>query len=126
SKQVGKFANRQIGKTRKQAKKTEKLDTPFLLPKSKYAKLAAKPEFQRLKKGTRLLATWDDHDFGITSTWHFATPNENRIENPVMENHFGLLSIDWSKSDPVIKMEIYDNRNNQRIEHSVRLSEISF
>lgn len=43
-----------------------------------------------------------------------------------MENHFGLLSIDWSKNDPVIKMEIYDNRNNQRIEHSVRLSEISF
>lgn len=63
---------------------------------------------------------------GITSTWHFATPNDNRIEGPVMENHFGLLSIDWSQPDPVIKMEIYDNRNNQRIEHSVRLSEISF
>jgi len=63
---------------------------------------------------------------GITSTWHFATPNENRIEGPVMENHFGLLSIDWSQADPVIKMEIYDHRNNQRIEHSVRLSEISF
>jgi len=30
----------------------------------KYAKLGAKPEFQRLKKGTRVLATWDDHDFG--------------------------------------------------------------
>lgn len=29
----------------------------------KYAKLGAKPEFQRLKKGTRVLATWDDHDF---------------------------------------------------------------
>jgi len=34
--------------------------------------------------------------------------------------------IDWSKPNPVIKMEIYDVRNNQRIEHSVRLSEISF
>ncbi len=63
---------------------------------------------------------------GITSTWHFATPNENRIEGPVMDNHFGLLSIDWSQEDPLIKMEIYDARNNQRIEYSVRLSEISF
>ena len=31
---------------------------------SKYDSLAAKPEFQRLKQSTRLLATWDDHDFG--------------------------------------------------------------
>ena len=73
-----------------------------------------------------LYPIYDVTSSGITSTWHFATPNKNRIEGPVMENHFGLLSIDWSKNDPVIKMEIYDNRNNQRIEHSVRLSEISF
>jgi len=73
-----------------------------------------------------LYPIYDITSSGITSTWHFATPNKNRIEGPVMENHFGLLSIDWSKPDPVIKMEIYDNRNNQRIEHSVRLSEISF
>lgn len=73
-----------------------------------------------------LYPIYDVTSSGITSTWHFATPNENRIEGPVMENHFGLLSIDWSQPDPLIKMEIYDNRNNQRIEHSVRLSEISF
>lgn len=30
----------------------------------KYDQLAAKPEFQRLKKTTPILATWDDHDFG--------------------------------------------------------------
>ncbi|MBL7806720.1 MAG: alkaline phosphatase family protein [Saprospiraceae bacterium] len=63
---------------------------------------------------------------GITSTWHFATPNDNRIEGPVMDNHFGLLNIDWKQKDPVIKMEVYDIRGNQRIEHSIRLSEISF
>jgi alkaline phosphatase D len=73
-----------------------------------------------------LYPIYDITSSGITSTWHFATPNENRIEGPVMENHFGLLSIDWSQTDPLIKMEIYDVRNNQRIEHSVRLSEISF
>lgn len=63
---------------------------------------------------------------GITSTWLFATPNENRIEGPVMDNHFGLLSVDWAKPDPTLKMEIWDVRNNQRIEHTVPLSEISF
>ncbi len=63
---------------------------------------------------------------GITSTWHFATPNENRIEGPIMENHFGLISVDWGIPDPIIKMEIFDIRNNQRVEHSVPLSMISF
>jgi alkaline phosphatase D len=63
---------------------------------------------------------------GITSTWLFATPNENRIEGPIMDNHFGLLTIDWKQKDPTIKMEIHDVRGNQRIEHSIRLSQISF
>lgn len=62
---------------------------------------------------------------GITSTWDFATPNCNRIEGPVMENHFGLLTIEWA-SDPVIKMEIIDKTGNQRIEYTVKKSEISF
>ena len=29
-----------------------------------YAKLAAQPGFEALKKSTRVLATWDDHDYG--------------------------------------------------------------
>jgi len=32
--------------------------------RAKYAKLNAKPEFQWLWLKTRVLATWDDHDFG--------------------------------------------------------------
>ena len=63
---------------------------------------------------------------GITSTWLYATPNDNRIEGPVMDNHFGLIRIDWNQKDPGIKMEIWDVRDNQRIEYSIRLSEISF
>ena len=31
---------------------------------AKYDSLAAKPEFQRLKKSIPLFATWDDHDYG--------------------------------------------------------------
>lgn len=61
---------------------------------------------------------------GITSTWDFATLNKNRIEGPVMDNHFGLLTIEW-QSDPVIKMEIIDKYSNSRIEYTIRASEIS-
>ncbi len=32
--------------------------------RKKYALLAAKSEFQRLKKNAKLIATWDDHDYG--------------------------------------------------------------
>lgn len=63
---------------------------------------------------------------GITSTWEFATENRNRIEGPVMENHFGLLTIDCSVADPKILMEIIDYRNNRRIEYEIRGSDISF
>lgn len=47
---------------------------------------------------------YDFTSSGITSTWYFATPNDNRIEGPVMENHFGLITIDWNSKDPSIKM----------------------
>ncbi len=73
-----------------------------------------------------LYPVYDITSSGITSTWHFATPNTNRIEGPVMDNHFGLITIDWNQKDPVIKMEIWDIRDNQRVEYSIKLSEISF
>lgn len=73
-----------------------------------------------------LYPIYDVTSSGLSSKWHFATPNKNRIEGPVMENHFGLLTIDWTKKDPRIQMEIWDVSNNQRIEHTISLSEIKF
>ena len=73
-----------------------------------------------------LYPIYDFTSSGLSSTWHFATPNKNRIEGPVMDNHFGLLTINWKKKNPVIKMEIWDTNNNQRVEHSIKLNEISF
>jgi len=41
--------------------------------RAKYMRLAAKPEYQRLRGAVPLLATWDDHDFGWNDTGrHFA------------------------------------------------------
>ncbi|MCG3164629.1 MAG: hypothetical protein POELPBGB_00388 [Bacteroidia bacterium] len=73
-----------------------------------------------------MYAIYDVTSSGLSSTWKFACPNKNRIEGPIMENHFGLISIDWNKSDPSIKMEIWDVRDEQRIEKTINLSEISF
>jgi len=72
-----------------------------------------------------LYSIYDVTASGITSTWDFATLNKNRIEGPVMDNHFGLLTIDW-QSDPVIRMEIIDKYRNSRIEYTIKGSEIRF
>jgi len=69
---------------------------------------------------------YDITSSGLSSTWHFATPNANRIEGPIMDNHFGMLTIDWTDEKPVVKAEIWDIKNNQRIEHTIKAEEISF
>lgn len=69
---------------------------------------------------------YDATSSGLSSTWDFATPNKNRIKGPVMENHFGLLTIDWNKPDPVINIEVRDVKDRKRIAHEIKLSEISF
>jgi len=72
-----------------------------------------------------LYPLYDFTSSGITSTWSFATPNCNRIEGPIMNNNFGLITIRWEK-DPVIEMQLIDEANNSRIQYQFRLSEISF
>jgi alkaline phosphatase D len=63
---------------------------------------------------------------GITSTWDFATPNDNRIDGPVMENHFGLLTVDWAQPDPEITFLIFDVEGKKRISRRIRMSELTF
>ncbi|MCO6461962.1 MAG: alkaline phosphatase family protein [Saprospiraceae bacterium] len=69
---------------------------------------------------------YDFTSSGITSTWDFATPNKNRIEGPVMENNFGLLTFDWDPKNPTLKMECIDNRNNQRFEYTIPIRYLIF
>ena len=72
-----------------------------------------------------LYPLYDFTSSGITSTWNFATANQNRIEGPVMDNNFGLITIRW-ENDPVIDLQLIDAANNSRAQYSIRLSEISF
>lgn len=73
-----------------------------------------------------LYPIYDITSSGLSSTWHFATPNANRIEGPIMENHFGLLTIEFKGKDPHVKAEIWDIRDNQRVEYTISLNEIKF
>jgi alkaline phosphatase D len=98
-------------------KKTKASGVMFLTGDVHYAEISKLQE-------EGLYPIYDITSSGITSTWDFATLNKNRIEGPVMDNHFGLVTITWEK-DPVIKMEIIDKFNNQRIEYTVKRSEIS-
>ncbi len=73
-----------------------------------------------------LYPIYDVTSSGLSSTWLFATPNKNRIEGPIMDNHFGLLTITSGSDQPEIKTEIWDINGNQRVEYSIALREIGF
>lgn len=81
-------------------------------------------EISKLK--TQFYPLYDFTSSGLSSTWKFATPNKNRIEGPVMDNHFGLISIDWLGEETTITMETWDIHDNQRIEYRVKLDELQF
>lgn len=69
---------------------------------------------------------YDVTSSGITSTWDFATPNDNRIDGPVMENNYGLVTIDWSKENPEITFQIHDVSKKKRIDKTITLNELKF
>ncbi len=73
-----------------------------------------------------LYPIYDVTSSGITSTWKFATPNLNRVDGPMMENHFGMIKIDWEQEDPLLSFQIFDVTDKLKIERKIRLSEISF
>ena len=73
-----------------------------------------------------LYPIYDFTSSGLSSTWSFYTPNINRIKGPIMENHFGLLTIFWKEENPRIVMENWDVSNTLRFSKTVFLEDISF
>ena len=63
---------------------------------------------------------------GLTEEWYNVEPNRYRQGDAVRENHFGSIDIDWTQSDPVIRLGIIDTAGNKRVEQRVRLSELQF
>ena len=76
---------------------------------------------------TEFYPLYDFTSSGLSSTWHFATPNKNRIEGPIMDNHFGLITIDFTETNnEFVKFENWDIHDNQRFEYTIDLKNIDF
>lgn len=71
-----------------------------------YAKLAAQPGFQRLRKSIPILATWDDHDYGTNDT---GSENPTRAESQQVFLDFWNVPKDSPrrKREGVYSSEIY-------------------
>lgn len=100
-------------------KKTQANGVLFLSGDVHYA------EFSKLSH-SGLYPIYDFTSSGLSMNWHFATPNHNRIEGPVMDHHFGLLNLDFDKKHAEIQMELIDFRGNSRFEYSIPLSQLNF
>jgi alkaline phosphatase D len=61
---------------------------------------------------------------GLTEEWKFATLNNYRIGKPVMENHFGIINIDWKAAIPTISLEVWDLNDQMRIQQLIPLTEL--
>ena len=59
---------------------------------------------------------------GLTQSWHLAAPNSNRLEGPVMENHFGMLDFDFRHK--TIRLQIIDRDKNTRIDFPLKWNEL--
>jgi alkaline phosphatase D len=82
-------------------------------------------ELSKLSK-TGFYPIYDLTCSGITEEWKFATPNMYRVGDPVMQNHFGIIDIDWTKPEPEISLEVWDLNDQRRIHQVVPLKELSF
>ncbi len=81
-------------------------------------------ELCKMETATTPYPIYDLTSSGLTEEWKFATPNKYRIGNAVMNNHFGLITIDWNKTFPEVKMEIWDNKDQVRILQTVSMQEL--
>ena len=61
---------------------------------------------------------------GLTQTWSFATPNSNRIDGPVMENHYGVLTI--NAKDQKVRMQIININKENKIDIKIPFKELRF
>jgi alkaline phosphatase D len=73
---------------------------------------------------SNLYPIYDITSSGLSEKVNFATSNTNRIEGPIMDNNYGLLTVDWKNEQ--IKMEIWDEFQNQRVEYSISLTDLKF
>lgn len=96
---------------------TDNMDTL----RAKYARWGAKPEFKALAGATRLLATWDDHDFGRNDAGrHYPHKEASKeifldfFKEPLQSSrraHPGIYHTEYLKvGERVVQLILLDNR----------------
>jgi alkaline phosphatase D len=91
------------------------------LLKNKYEKLASKVEFQELKKRTKILSVWDDHDFGENDKGrHYPFKKESKEifmnfwevpQNSERRDHEGIYGSEYVKlGDKTLQIIMLDTR----------------
>ncbi len=68
---------------------------------------------------------YDITSSGITQDWDSVEPNKNRVGDVIRDNNVGMIEIDW-KNDPALSFTIYDVSLKKRVQHQVKIEEISF
>lgn len=55
-------------------------------------------------------------------TWRPLETNSHRVATMNMGNNFGVITIDWSAADPIIRLQIRDEAGEVTIQEKIRLS----
>ena len=61
---------------------------------------------------------------GLTEDWHNVEPNKFRVGEAFRDNHFGMIEIDWERSDPKLNFKTVSVAGDVAIRHSIRLSDL--
>ena len=77
-------------------------------------------------KNEEAFPIYDITSSGLTETWDSEEPNENRLGEIIRDNNFGLISIDWSVPDPLLRFQIIDTNGTSRVEYQTKLSALTF
>jgi alkaline phosphatase D len=68
---------------------------------------------------------WDVTSSGLTEVWPVVPPNANRVGAVLREPNFGLIEIDWSGRDPLLRLKVCDIDGKVRFEQELRRSVLS-
>ena len=68
---------------------------------------------------------WEVTSSGLTESWPVPGPNPSRVGPAHPVPNFGLLTVNWVADDPVLAMELFDDKGKRLRQLSIQLSSLS-
>lgn len=68
------------------------------------------------------VSIYDLTSSGITQSWSKVAPNANRIGEPIIDNNFGMIEIDWEARS--LQLVLTDLYGKERIRQRVAFDEL--